>query len=47
MFDFPDEPLECQLSMEVKNNLYLIFKEAMNNLAKYSAADTALIKLDV
>ena len=44
-FDFPDEPLECQLSMEVKNNLYLIFKEAMNNLAKYSAADTALIKL--
>lgn len=44
-FDLPDESLDCQLSMEVKNNLYLIFKEAVNNLAKYSAAEAVLIKL--
>jgi signal transduction histidine kinase len=35
-FDFPKEVIECKLSMEIKNNIYLIFKESVNNLSKYS-----------
>ncbi|HOZ31078.1 MAG TPA: tetratricopeptide repeat protein [Bacteroidales bacterium] len=44
-FDFPKEKVDCKLSMEVKNNLYLIFKEAVNNLSKYSGADKAILSL--
>lgn len=44
-FNFPDETMECKLSMEVKNNMYLIFKEAINNLSKYSNCTKAWLSL--
>lgn len=44
-FNFPKEKMDCTLTMEVKNNMYLIFKEAINNLSKYSGATTANFSL--
>lgn len=44
-FNFPKEVLNCKLNMEVKNNMYLIFKEAINNLSKYSRASHAQLSL--
>ena len=44
-FNFPKEKMECKLSMEVKNNMYLIFKEAVNNLSKYSGCTDANLSL--
>jgi signal transduction histidine kinase len=44
-FNFPREKIDCKLSMEVKNNMYLIFKEALNNLSKYSGASKANLSL--
>jgi signal transduction histidine kinase len=44
-FNFPKEKLDCTLTMEVKNNMYLIFKEAVNNLSKYSGATHATLSL--
>ncbi len=40
-FNFPKDTNDCKLSMEVKNNIYLIFKEATNNLSKYSRCTKA------
>jgi signal transduction histidine kinase len=45
--DFPPENTSLQLPLEFKNNVFLIFKEAINNLAKYSGATKATIKLSV
>jgi len=44
-FNFPKQQMDCRLSMEVKNNLYLIFKEAVNNLSKYSGCTHATLSL--
>jgi two-component system sensor histidine kinase UhpB len=43
--NFPKETVGCQLSMDVKNNMYLIFKEAMNNLSKYSDCTKVFLSL--
>ena len=42
---FPENTMNCKLSMTEKNNLYMIFKESVNNLAKYSGATHANIQL--
>ena len=44
-FNFPRQKMDCRLNMEVKNNLYLIFKEAVNNLSKYSGCTHAILAL--
>ena len=44
-FNFPRDRVDCKLSMEIKNNMYLIFKEAVNNLSKYSGATIANLSL--
>ncbi len=44
-FNFPKQQMDCRLNMEVKNNLYLIFKEAVNNLSKYSGCTHATLSL--
>jgi signal transduction histidine kinase len=44
-FYFPQEEIKQQVSMAIKNSLYLIFKEAVNNLVKYSGATTVSLYL--
>lgn len=46
-FNFPNEKVDMKFSMEVKNNLYLIFKEAVNNLSKYSGSNHAILTLSM
>lgn len=43
--DFPAEAGHWTLDMDKRRDLYLLFKEAINNLAKYSGADKAHISL--
>ncbi len=44
-FDFPDNETGGLLSMAQRRDLYLIFKEAVNNLVKYSQARNAIIQI--
>jgi signal transduction histidine kinase len=44
-FDFPLNEPKLTLSMTQRRDLYLIFKEAVNNLAKYSQAKNATIQV--
>ncbi|HEV7780174.1 MAG TPA: ATP-binding protein, partial [Chitinophagaceae bacterium] len=44
-FDFPPNEPGLALSMTQRRDLYLIFKEAVNNLVKYSQAAHALISV--
>lgn len=44
-FDFPVTETTLILGMEQRRDLYLIFKEAVNNLVKYSQATDALIRV--
>jgi signal transduction histidine kinase len=45
IIEFPKQTIDCRLTMEVKSNFYLIFKEAVNNLCKYSDATQAGVKM--
>ena len=46
-FDFTadDDIIQVKLPMDVRKNLFLIFKEATNNIVKYSDADKALFSI--
>lgn len=46
-FDFPEEKFKINLSPETKRNVFLIFKEALNNIIKHSEAKNAVIKLKI
>jgi signal transduction histidine kinase len=44
--NFSEEAEAMSLSMEKRRNFYLIFKEAVNNLVKYSQAKNAVIEVN-
>ncbi|HYV91621.1 MAG TPA: two-component regulator propeller domain-containing protein [Chitinophagales bacterium] len=44
-FEAPSSLYELKLPMENRKNLYLIFKEAVNNVAKYSGCKNCTIRL--
>jgi signal transduction histidine kinase len=44
-FDAGDELNQMRLPMDVGKNLYLIFKEATNNMVKYADADKAFFSI--
>lgn len=44
-FDFSGTDPGLQLPVRIKENLYLIFKEAVNNIAKHSNADSVTVNL--
>lgn len=44
---FPSDIADLQLNMDKRRDLYLLFKEAVNNLVKYSKATTAAVLLKI
>ena len=46
IFDADDNIRNVSLSMQQRKNLYLVFKEAINNAAKYSDADRVEVRLN-
>jgi ligand-binding sensor domain-containing protein/two-component sensor histidine kinase len=42
---FPDTMVKLSMPMDQRRDFYLIFKEAVNNLAKYSDANQAIVKV--
>ena len=44
-YDFEELKMENKLPVPVKENLYLIFKEAVNNIAKYSNGNVVKVKM--
>lgn len=44
---FPEQTGDWKLEMDKRRDLYLIFKEGVNNLAKYSSAQKAIIELSI
>jgi len=47
LFIFPEDDLAVKLTMLQRRDLYLIYKEAINNMAKYSGAGKALVKIQI
>ena len=47
ILDIPDALEGLKLSMEQRRNIYLIFKESINNLVKYSKCTEALVRVRV
>jgi signal transduction histidine kinase len=43
--EFPEEVDSIKLKLEQRRDIYLIFKESINNIAKHSGADCADVKL--
>jgi signal transduction histidine kinase/ligand-binding sensor domain-containing protein len=46
-FVFPENVERIRLSMEQRRNFYLVFKESVNNLVKYSRCSLASIRISV
>jgi signal transduction histidine kinase/ligand-binding sensor domain-containing protein len=46
-FDFPEKSIKINLSPETKRNVFLIFKEALNNIIKHSEAKNAVVRLKI
>jgi signal transduction histidine kinase len=44
--DFPKKNIDFKMRLDFKNNMYLIFKEAVNNLSKYSGCTNAYLSLN-
>ncbi len=45
-YDFEELKMEDRIPVPVKENLYLIFKEAVNNIAKYSNGDKVIVTMN-
>ena len=45
-YDFEELRMDNKLPVSVKENLYLIFKEAVNNIAKYSNGDEVIVSME-
>jgi signal transduction histidine kinase len=43
--NFPEDASEVKLGMDQRRDLYLIFKEAVNNMVKYSRATNAKVEV--
>jgi signal transduction histidine kinase len=46
-FAFPENVEDIRLSMEQRRNFYLVFKESVNNLVKYSQCSLASIRISI
>jgi signal transduction histidine kinase len=46
-FIVPEHLKEISLGADIRRDVYLIFKECVNNLAKYSGAEEALIEVNI
>lgn len=47
IINFPINKINFKISLEIKISLYLIFKEAVNNLVKYSQCKNATLTLNI
>jgi signal transduction histidine kinase len=45
-FEFPEQDHGIKMTMDKRRDFYLIFKEAVHNLVKYSGSATASIKVE-